>query len=505
MRFMKYTTNICNIKDYGIVSDRKTDMTQAINHVIQTLSPHSSVRFPKGDYLISQALNFSNKSNMSIIFDNKAVLIPENNKFDAILIKGNPPKKWFAIFKYDALQGSHFICTTEHIQNCDVGTYIGIKSNKLLAGLNARKTYQYEYRKVTKMTTGLVNIYYFDIPLQYDFLISDKAYIGIANICENMTIINPQINTEPATENELLGRGIIASHVNHLDIQNPAISYSKPIGKSSIGYGGRSAIILNACINSTVTDVTIKHIGWYGVAVMGACYHVIIKKGICQDTRHAIDASVWINNLYAHQGEPNNITIEDIESVKSTESGFSTHDTGSKIKFIRCIAKESGTTTPSYGFIFRNPHIQASYCTASHSTLDGFNIKEGAYNAKIDYPTAFGNRRDGIQSIHASCNIFDANVFGNKKAGINISNGIIIGGSSLDNTFAFRVYWQKNQILKLKHVHASASEKQKICFLIDNNPNENVTNYIDLKECYFKNYNQNLFYIPKHKKLQRVK
>jgi hypothetical protein len=415
-----------NVKDFGAVLDGVTDDRAAANAYLTQLASEGGGQFkiPDSGILGISEKIILNSSNIDFVFEPNSRILPINsNGFILIEGAGQDPSSWFSLSANSA-SSTNTITTSSAITNAFAGSWLAIRSSKLLSGTNNKGSKVLIYRKITRIVG---TTYEFDKPLKYDFNTSDSAEAGVASFYENLQFINPNLNKYDF--NHTFSLGISLSQCSNVLFENSQIHGSKTRASASIT--GRSFIKLNDCQNNKVDGIKASSCGWYGVEVVGACDKINVINGEFSDTRHAQDVN-HATALNSFEGEGNDITFENLTSLNSAEAGFSTHDVGRDVVFQNCKTYNSGLITPASGFYLRNIATRIYNCKSYYASLDGLYADDSALATFIDNFDAISSGRDGIR-IDNYARVSGLNASSNASAGWRMGGGSITNVRTIDN------------------------------------------------------------------------
>ena len=360
----------------GATADGVTDDRAALNAFI---AEGGHVHFPAADYKISDSITVPSDTRLD--FAAGARLLPGVANATMILVQGSAPAAWVALSS-NLAAGSK---TWTHTSNAYlVGDWVEFRSNLLVtSGPNATASKIACLRKIVKKTGSGPYTYTLNEQVRDSFNTADSATVGVPAMVENVVLENVTLNEENYSTR--IGFGIYLEYCAHVRIINPTIIGSKD--KAGADVVSPDGIKVNhGCCDITIHNPTLKHIGWYGISIVGAAEHVRVCGGLAEDTRHAVSC------VYGAYGEPTDILVHGMASANSTLSGFDTHDTGRDIVFSDCLSTGAGDD----GFQFRTRNVRAIGCTSIRSTLDGFSDFTGASGHVLVGCVADGDGRMGF-------------------------------------------------------------------------------------------------------------
>lgn len=451
-----------DVKDFGLKGDGITNDTTAFNALLTQLGAGGGyIYFSDGQYLQESALSLHLSQKLEIEFSKNAILIPATQTFDMIRCIGSRPSA-FVNLSADSLKTSNSITVASLIANANVGDWLGIRSDALLTGANTKNSKQYINRKIVAISG---TTYYFNDTLDYDFLTADSAGAGLATIREKYDIYGLNINNLDYGSS-LWSRGVVGSEVYGLNLIGGNIIGNKVRGSASVS--GRSAVNIYDGINCNITDLNLDAIAYYGVAFVGASENCQVSNIYGNDTRHLVDIT-WASTDNTYEGQPSNIRFNNLTSKNSTESGFSTHDTGKDISFDGCKAYNSGTVTSSYGFYFRNSSLRCTNSKSYNATLDGFRAEDTAFAVNLNNVEAIDSGRYGI-NINNYGRVSNFTCTRNANHGVVISGGSLNNGIITDNTGSaiFQTFYSgDNGKLLISNIDAPASANQTSAYKAD--------------------------------------
>lgn len=474
---------IRSVKDFGVLGDGTDDRNNINSAIAQIESESGGIVFfpdPDVDYAISGSLNITS-SNVTLSFSPNARLIPiDSSGFILISALGSDASSFFAL-NSDALEDEYTITTTNPITGASIGDYISIRSTKLLTGTNNKLTRQNIYRKITNISGASNNVYTLDKPLKYDYNISDAAEAGKANFIENLKFINLRLNKKDFNHKMSLGASL--KYCADVVFETPQVYGTKD--KYGADIDGRSALKFEACQNVEVRNVSIEHIGWYGVEFTGSCDYCRVINGIIKDVRHAQDIN-HASTLNTFAGECNDVVFFSITAYNTTRAAFSTHDVGRDIVFSLCKAYNAGYLAQAAGFYIRNVACVVESCKSYYASGDGLYADSSAFAVYVTGFYGIKNDRDGLR-ISNYGQVIGLNASENGDAGFSIGGGTILNARTLNNAqFAGRVSYYAdattraaNEQVTITNWTAPRSATQTACLRLETasgvNPERNVT------------------------------
>ena len=481
-------------EDFGAIGNGTTNDSPAIAYAISqclSLGYRSLSGTPGKKYNINQAVTLSalgnaNRNSFELIMDGcefvPAEITGGVTLFDIIRIQGAEPSTYQNLSS-NAFKNAFSITTSAPISGAVKGSWIGIRSNKVLNTLIADTQYI-----LLKCVAISGNTYYFDEPLTYDFLTADTARAGLATVRENFRLIAPKCGGEDYDDttgqyNYVRQFGSFANinHARNILIESPYFQGNKIRGTDSNLLGARSGIKFTHSHDVTVKDFIGKNISWYDVHFGGACKNGRVLGGFGNDCRHTLD----ITDGDTTGGEPNNIRFENVDSYNTTQSGISTHANGRNISFYKCNSYSSGTAEASYGYIIRGIGHEFDQCKAFYNTLSGFHSVAGAENTITRNCESAFNGGDGFQNLNSSADRINCYSHDNTGAGYYTVCGRVTGGKSERNAYAFRLFYlfgeTREQIFE--YVYAPFSTGIQTVGLLISSGFTGVTGYTPQEQC----------------------
>jgi hypothetical protein len=454
-----------DFKDFGAKGDGVTDDTPAINALLTQIGDEGArLKFSDGQYLLKSAIRWGLAQRLQVDFSKNAILVPFTNTFDMMTIEGSRPSGTYQNLTADALSENYSITTASTIAGANVGDYLGIQSSKLLSGANSKGTKQFVLKRIVAISG---TTYYFNDILGYDFLTSDTAEAGLADMRDNYYFYGININNRDAG-NVLFSRGLVIKQGCNIQVDGISAYGSKLPYEPSTSYVGKTALLCSDTLDSVFRDGKLEQIGYYGVAALFASDNLIFDNFTGRDMRHLFDIT-WASNTGGNEGEPNNIKFQSSTGSMTTESCFSTHDTGRYIVFDNCTADTAGIGgVGSYGFYSRNVGSRFSKCKAFRATLDGFRADTASLATNYDACEAVENQRDGffISTYGRMNNVIATR---NGEAGIAFNGGTLNSARIVDNgisgTSPYAIqcgYYASTETYNISDVDAPASSTQTI-------------------------------------------
>lgn len=301
------------------------------------------------------------------------------------------------------------------------GNWVEFRSDALVAGPNTQGVKFGSLRKIVEVNGS---VYTLNKPLDYDFLTTDNAVYGIATVLENIIIRDLEINKEDYTNITSISLDFL--YCAHVTIENFTTTGSK--ARFGPDFSPRSGIKINNCFDVRIVNTKIKHQAWYGIEILGMAEDIVIEKPFGYDCRHTVSI-----NWSGPYGQPVDVTTKDGVSWKSSLSGFDCHDVGLRIKYINCKAYLSGDD----GFQMRVPNGECIDCYSYKAANDGFSGLTGATGIKFKACTSDSNGRSGYNLGYEGGTLENCNASGNVSAGAIMLGGTIVGGTWVNNNFAF--------------------------------------------------------------------
>lgn len=504
-----FGNKVITFDDFGAIGDgniaNKNVNSNAIILALQKCVEYGykEIRFsPNKNYVIRQRINLSANSGLTIIQDGAIITPAEittaDPRFDIYFCQGTAADiTTGTLLSADRLKNAFNITTTAPIAGATKGKWLEIWSDGLLSGSNPTGS---KYRIARKIYAVSGNTYYFDRPLDYDFLTSHNAKAGLCTYAENIRLVNPRVGDDAYDDTigqyqyiRQFARGINFSRVNNVKIESPHIQGNKTRDEPSPD-GGRTGINIANCQQTTITDAFTKNLLGYGISSSGHNENMTVRGLYGNDVRHTFDGHVWASTNGLYIGESNNISFADITSEYTTHSGVSTHAGGRNISAYNVNVSFSGTQEASFGAIIRNDNFNLTKGLFQYNTLDGVSQKDDADNAVITNVTCQHNARVGFNNgKHSTLN--GCHALKNSLGGMSGNSIQINGGSSVDNTYAViaNYYEPETRLFEINNLYMPYSADQVIGVLIE--PNFNTNNLIlNNNDC--TGYGDFLFSIP---------
>lgn len=380
-----------DLRAFGATGDGITDDTDAMGKALSaaqnTGTGSQTMLFAGRDFAYSSQVQIT-KNNTMISFDGNARMIPLATG-TAFRVEGAAPTSWISLAA-DAEEGATTI-TLASPAGWSVGEWIELRSESPLPGANTEAGKCALIALITDVSGTTLTL---DRTLPYDFTTAASAVAGQPSMIENVVIDGAQINRRDFST--LIGFGIYLKYCANVIIRAPRIYGSKPVNAADQSGGVNGISIGHGCINVTISDADIAHVGWYGISISGYCEGVRINGGEIRDCRHGISL-VWLSNEY---GEPHNITITGVTARDCNQSCFDTHDTGRSVIFDKCRAFGSRTDS---GFQIRNQGTLLRACESAYNHLDGIIGRVDPRGLCIETPKIYRNGRNGIVSTAPVC------------------------------------------------------------------------------------------------------
>lgn len=394
---------------FGAVADGTTDDTAAMAGALAAAQEASSeartMLLSGGSYGFSEPLRVT-ASDLVIRFERSARLLPLA-KETGIRVEGSAPSSW-TMLAADAAEGSTTI-TLPAAPGWAIGSWVEIRSDRLLPGNNTEGGLCCVIGRITKVNGATITL---DRPMPYDFTTAENASAGQPQMIQNVVIDAAQIN-RPDYSAEIAW-GIYLKYCADVTVIAPKIYGSKPQNANDQSAGVSGININHGCINVSVTDPRIAHIGWYGIGIAGYAENILVEGGLIYDCRHAISL-VWLTNGY---GEPHNVRIAKVTGRDCNLAIFDTHDTGRGVVFDSC--KAFGSRGDS-GFQIRNMGTLLRGCESAYNVFDGIVGRIYPDGMRIEDPMIYRNGRSGVVSI----------------APISITGGSIVDNAQDGSGYAF--------------------------------------------------------------------
>lgn len=308
-----------------------------------------------------------------------------------------------------------------------VGQYVSLISDTLFASPNGQNG---KYGQIFRITHNpSANTYRVDRPAEYTYTTADTARVAVCDMKKNIILLNPQINDETTSLTSSIG--ISLNYLDNVTIVNPKI-YKTKTARYGADEAPRSAIKIFDCLNVTIINPILHHIGWYGIELGRACANITIIGGFGHDCRHAVSVN-WNTDGF---GEPTDITTTDFIGEFCNLSCIDNHDRGLRIKFINCTGRYSVADS---GFQQRCNSVEYINCIAYGNFYDGFVGRDLTQRAKLTNCEAYENTRNGIYYPDYGANLFNCKTNDNGSSGRYLSSGENINGESQGNNFSLRI------------------------------------------------------------------
>ena len=359
----------------GAVADGVTDDRAKLNAFI---AEGGHVHFSRADYRLSGPLVVP--SNTRIDMARGARLMPGAGAPLMVQVRGSAPTSWVALTS-NLNQGMKAFTHTS--SGFSVGQWLEFRSNAPIPGPNTAGGTIACVRKIVKKSGSGPFTYTLNKAAMSGYLVADAATCGVATMVENVTIEGLTINSEDYSA--LIGFGLYLEYCANVRIINPTIIGSKERAGADIV--SPDAIKINhGVFDVEIFGADLRHIGWYGISIVGSAEQVRIYGGKAEDARHAV--SVVNSSPY---GEPIDVLVDGMVANNSTLSAFDTHDTGRDIVFNNCVSIGAGDC----GFQLRTPGARVVGGLARGSAQDGFKIVAGATDCVLRSCRAESNGRIG--------------------------------------------------------------------------------------------------------------
>ncbi|WP_054704777.1 hypothetical protein [Bacillus sp. JCM 19041] len=405
----KYLANIVRVDGHD-----QSAITEASNR-LKSLDAKSILHFDDGIYVGSE---LDLPSNCKVSFAPGAKFIPNDDK-PMLTLSGASPTSYVAL-STNAMRGSTQVVLS-NVTGLKAGDWLYLRSNTVLTGINRYNTPTSELRKIEKINVSSRTVT-INEGLYYDFLTSDRAEAGKADVRENIDIIGFQAGQYGFTQK--MFRGIALRFTAHVRIIAPKITGSRDVNGEDMA--ARDGINIQNSYRVTIRDGDFNNIGWYGIGYSGATQHLLVENCQFEKCRHSTSA-IWTTDGY---GEPHQCDFKDLTSNASTLSAFDCHDTGKDINYYNCKAYDSGDS----GFLIRTSGVvRLINCWAQRSVFDGVKVVSSHptdANRQINKVIISGgkyttNERLGINSDARICDISNVEFQGNKYRAISTQGGTI--------------------------------------------------------------------------------
>jgi hypothetical protein len=382
-----------------------------------------------------------------------AALVPGVARTLMVDIGGAEPTAWSSLVA-DAEAGATSFQLASN-PGFALGDWVELRSSALIEGANSQGGKVSRLRRVTAVTGTSPVTLYIHKPLPEAYRAADSAVAGKATVVENVLIEDLQLNTENFTT--LIGFGIRLNYVADVQIVRPRIFGSKtPGGDDAASY---SAIKIMNSVGVTVHDPELRHIGWYGVEVVNAAEDVQIFGGRIEDARHAVSVN-WTDGY----GEPVDVLVSGVAAVRTTLSGFDTHDMGKNVRFIDCVSDGAGDD----GFQFRNIGSTAIGCVGRNSARDGFGGETSATFTRLIGCAAINNQRVGYRFLGpvsmTDCDGSDHTGPISGYGGVELGAGGEIRGGRFTGNGNQVIRMNADAALRVEGIYAPADVVQTACF-----------------------------------------
>ena len=342
------------VRASGAVADGVTDDRADLNAFIAN---GGHIQFPAADFVLSGPIIVPSDTRIDMARGGR--LRPQGQAPAMILITGSAPTDWTALTA-DVNRGSKAV--THASDAFSVGQWLEFRSDAPIPGPNSAGAKIACLRKIVKKSGSGPFTYTLNKAVLDSYRVADAASCGVAEMVENVTIEGVTINSDDYSDP--IGFGLYLAYCANVRIINPTIIGSKE--RAGADVVSPDAIKINhGCYDVEIFGPDLRHIGWYGISIVGAAEQVRVYGGKAEDTRHAVSV---VNS--APYGEPMDVLVDGLVASNSTLSGFDTHDTGRDIVFNNCVSIGSGDC----GFQARAPGVRIAGGVARGSVQDGFKV-----------------------------------------------------------------------------------------------------------------------------------
>lgn len=409
-------------------------------------------------------------SNVRLITDGDARLVPTTDGVSLVQVYGAEPASDEALTA-DAGRGAQAVKVADNSAYA-VGNYVWLTSEKVIdTSPNSHDLVIAQMARVVYLdgSTDLV----LDRMLEYDFLVSDNATVGVVDCRHNIAVDNLKLGVEGGYR---FLRGFDARYFDALRVSDFDGGWNRRSHDVVSDYDdvGWSALAIKRGGNNAVLErITGTQTGWYLVEIDGACHDVVVRDVSARRVRHAVSVN-WNG-----PGEPVGVLVENVNSEISGWAGVDTHDVGRDITLrkIRCVGSLND------GLQIRTSNVLVERYIGQLNATNGLTIRTEnsgdellLNNIKLRQIEVSDNARRGILSQSAidleggfaARNGSDAypNVY--EKGGIHCPAGRIANFDLIDNSDA-AIVWQPPGLnsdaygpLRLDTITAPASSHQTV-------------------------------------------
>jgi hypothetical protein len=358
-------------------------------------------------------------SRVRVVFDGDARLVPTVTGAAGLMIEGARPASYVALTA-DAAKSSITVQLASTAA-FSVGQDVFLRSQTLLpiAGFNLTLEPQKKCGQWCKVVGKTGTLLYLDTPLEYDYLVSASAEIGVGFLKTGVQIENFKWGEQGLAA--VGGRGAHAKYVRDFSMFGVVVENTRAIGAADDS--SRGGILLEDSIDGVIEDFTLRQIGYYGVSIDGASSRNRIARGFSSRSRHTISL---VNG--GDFGEPFDTLVDAVVSECSTLSGFDTHEYGDRTIFRNCISRYD----TDRGFQVRSRGVLVEGCTAIGSSLDGLAGYDGAADFVVRNFAALDCKRTGM-TFNRPVKVDGAVLKRNGKAGTNGRTGLVHRGGEFSN------------------------------------------------------------------------
>jgi len=426
----------------GVANDGMTNVTAAIQSVVDEFGGVSPIRFPAGRYVLGDGSVGTNRITMpsgtALLCDPGAVFVV--NQIDSqsgtsvFATKGSDGTK--TNLDADADSGDQtVVLPVGYGAGFSVGDIIGFECLLEVGDYAGGPHYARETHAVVDVSTDTVQL---DIPLEYDYATSDTAQFWKMTMVDDIVIDGAVFETGPqltaGTDGTYPIRLVNARNfkLNNIQIRNMT--------------GG---IALYDCYEGYVTDPVIEGLPsyadsyGYGIFAAGSTTFVSIDNPHISDNRHAFTTISDARVGDEYWGGPMHIQINNGIGYGSPDgySIWDTHEFGRHIQFNNCQAIGGGSTTS--GFQQRAQDITMSNCRGIGNGIRGAQLVTNSKRVTIEGGEYAFAAHQGISCSGDQHQILGARVHDNAGAGIssNVSTCIdllVVGAIVEDNLYGFQ-------------------------------------------------------------------
>jgi hypothetical protein len=451
----------------------EADASSILQGMINDLST-ASIKQGQREFVINKKHNIGTAlnipSNMRVIFEKDAELIPTVDYINALNSIGALPGASY-VLTLDAANGGDRVRVGANYANFVVGNYVWIQSDALIiTSPNIQNLTKAQMSKVVGIDSGLGELI-LSTSLEYDFLISANAKVGVADCRENVTVEGLVYGKEGNTK--WCGLGIDFRVHSNLKLDTIRSGYSRTVPSYDEAYEviNRNAINLRHILGAKIDDVAGRQIAWYMMSLDGACQNIKVNKLETSWARHGFSTN-WNG-----PGMPINVSVHGITTNHTTYGGMDTHDVGRDITFtktrVRHAKYEGGQIRCSDVTV---DDYEAEYCGGNgllvygqNSTvaprLTGTKLK----NIRVNYNGKRGLLADVPIDVEGLVCIGNGAAYSLTDAGgVSLPGGSIKGARIEDNNGAAVTYFGVNNYaavkapVTLRDVSAPASAKQNV-------------------------------------------